>query len=179
MTTPEPLPRRKPGLTFIFLGVIAAGLAIAWFVRGLDDTGGVATPGADAPRFRVELIDGGFFDLEEHLDRETPRAVVVNLWASWCLPCRTEIPEISAFADAHPEVTVIGVAVQDSESASRAFAAEIRASYPLALGDTAFSDAYIAPGLPATFVVDASGKVRVVHHGIVDRADLEEMLASF
>ncbi|HEX6947347.1 MAG TPA: TlpA disulfide reductase family protein [Acidimicrobiia bacterium] len=171
--TPAPLPRRKPGLTLVFLGVVALGLAVAWFVRGLD-SGTALAVGARAPEFQVELIDGGTFDLSRHLDAEQPRAVVINLWASWCIPCRKEMPELSAFADAHPDVTVIGVAVQDSESASRAFAAEIGATYPLALGDDTFEDAYPTPGLPATFVIDGSGRIEVIHHGIVDRADLEE-----
>ena len=109
--------------------------------------------GEAAPQFEAELIDGGTFDLRTHLAEQSPRAVVLNLWASWCLPCREEIPEISAFADQHPDVSVIGVAVQDSESASRAFAAEIRASYPLALSEPGFDEDYPWVGLPATYVI--------------------------
>src|SRR5690606_28803922 len=85
--TPAPLPRRKPGLTVVFLGVVALGLAAAWLVDNLlPDPGDVAEVGAKAPDFSVELIDGGNFHLGSHLDQVRPRAVVVNLWASWCEP---------------------------------------------------------------------------------------------
>lgn len=175
--TPAPLPRRKPGLTVVFLGVVALGLAAAWLVDNLlPDPGDVAEVGAKAPDFSVELIDGGNFHLGSHLDQVRPRAVVVNLWASWCEPCRREMPALSAFADAHPDVTVIGVAVQDREQSSRAFAAEIGATYPLALGDEAFEEAYPSIGLPATFVIDTEGFVFEIRNGEVTFEDLENLV---
>lgn len=176
MTTSVPPPRRKPGLSLVFLGVIAAGLLFGWLLRG-EPAEGVAAEGQPAPLFTVEVIDGGLFDLESHLVTSNSRALVLNLWASWCLPCREEIPAISAFASDHPDITVIGVAVQDTESAARAFAADIGAGYPLAFGNDAFEDAYPGFGLPATYVIDAAGIVAAVHLGILDAHDLAEMTA--
>ena len=102
--------------------------------------------------------------------------MVLNFWASWCAPCRTEIPDISAFAATHPEIAVLGVAVEDVESESRAFAAEIDASYPLALGTSEIEDSYPRIGLPVTYVIDADGVVTEVHNGIVDREILAELV---
>jgi cytochrome c biogenesis protein CcmG, thiol:disulfide interchange protein DsbE len=178
MTDPrqEDRRRRGPVLTLVFAALVIGGLIVGGLLRE-PSPDGIAAVGARAPDFTVELIDGGAFTLSDRIVVDEPRAVVVNLWASWCIPCRTEIPEISDFADANPDVVVIGVAVQDSEQASRAFAAEINATYPLALGNEAFADAYRWLGLPTTFIIDGEGVVRRVHNGIVDAADLEEMTA--
>ncbi len=170
---PGPLPRRAPRLSLLFLGVVLAGLVVGWVLRSQPVA--VAQLDRPAPGFRVALLDGGSFDLAELIE-SGPRPVVVNLWASWCLPCRTEMPEISAFASAHPDVAVIGVSVQDTEAAAREFANEVPVSYPLAMGNPAFEAAYPWLGLPATYVIDSSGVVAVLHNGIVDAATLAEMV---
>ena len=168
-----PLPRRAPRLSIVFVGLVVAGLAVGWVIR--SQPAEVAQVDRPAPGFRVELLDGGQFDLDQHM-AATSGPVVVNLWASWCIPCRTEMPEISAFARDHPGVTVIGVSVQDTETAARAFAEEIGVSYMLALGNPAFESAYPLLGLPATYVIDSAGVVALLHNGIVDAAALEEMV---
>ena len=152
--------------------VVALGLLIGWIVGSGPPA--AAEVGETAPDFTVELMDGGTFTLSEA--RGSP--VVVNLWASWCPPCRDEMPDISAYASANPEVTVVGVAVQDAEQTAREFAAEIGASYPLAMGTTAFEDAYPNLGLPATYVIDENGVVSEIHNGIVDQAILEDLVGS-
>ncbi len=167
---PGPLPRPTYRLTGVFVLVIAIGLVAGWIVgSGAPD---VATVGQRAPDFTVEVIDGGTFTLSDHEDGP----VVVNLWASWCPPCREEIPDISAFATANPGVTVVGVAVQDVEQAAREFAAQIGASYPLALGTVEFEDAYPNLGLPATYVIDGDGVVTDIHNGIIDEETLTELV---
>lgn len=151
--------------------MVLAGLGVAWLLRGGDAA--VAAVGGEAPDFTVELIEGGTFTLSE----SRGRPVVVNLWASWCAPCRTEIPDISAYADANPEVDVIGVAVRDVEGDARAFADSIGASYPLALGTPDVEDAYPSIGLPATYVIDADGVVVEVVNGVVDEEMLEQLVS--
>lgn len=133
----------------------------------------MAEVGKSAPDFTVQLIDGGTFTLSEA--RGQP--VVVNLWASWCPPCRSEIPDISAYAEDHPEVTIVGVAVDDVEVNARGFAAEIGASYPLAIGSDDVSRSYPHFGLPATYVVGENGVVTQFHNGIVNEQVLDDLLA--
>ncbi len=168
---PGPLPRPSLRLTGVFLLVLAAGLAIGWIVRSQPPD--VAEIGSPAPDFTVELIDGGTFTLSSV---EGP--VVVNFWASWCVPCRTEIPAISRFAEAHPDVSVIGIAIQDTEENAREFAGEVGASYPLALGTDEVEAAYPGFGLPYTVVVDGDGVVREIHNGIVDESVLLDLIQS-
>lgn len=167
---PEPLPRSRFNLTGVFLLVVVAGLALAWFLG--SDAPVVAEIGETAPDFTVEVIEGGTFTLSDA--RGQP--VVLNFWASWCGPCRTEIPAISAFADANPGVQVIGVAVEDAEPASREFAAEIGATYPLALGTQQVEDAYPRLGLPVTYVIDQDGVVTEIFNGIVNEEILTELI---
>jgi thiol-disulfide isomerase/thioredoxin len=150
----------------VFVVVLAVGLTVGWLLG--DDAVTIAEIGQPAPDFSVEVIDGGTFTLSE----ARGRPVIVNFWASWCGPCRTEIPDISAFADANPDVTIVGVAVQDAEQTAREFAAEIDASYPLALGTTVVEDTYPNLGLPATYVIDENGVVTDIINGIVDEESL-------
>ena len=146
--------------------MLAVGLTLGWLLGG--DAVAVAEVGEPAPDFSVEVIEGGTFTLSE----AKGRPVIVNLWASWCPPCRAEIPDISAFAEANPDVTIIGVAVEDAEQTAREFAAEIDASYPLALGTPAVEDAYPNLGLPATYIIDENGVVTEIINGIVDEETL-------
>jgi len=130
--------------------------------------------GSPAPDFTVPLIGGGSFTLSEQLDAEQA-PVVLNLWASWCIPCRTETPEISAFAVAHPEVKVIGVAVEDTEAGATQFAKEFMPAYDLGMGDAVFEAAYPRFGLPVTYVIDDAGTVIEIFNGIVDQETLEDL----
>ncbi|HEX9847747.1 MAG TPA: TlpA disulfide reductase family protein [Acidimicrobiia bacterium] len=149
--------------------MVGVGLLAAWIVGSAPT---VATIGEQAPDFTVELIEGGTFTLSE-----VDKPVLLNFWASWCVPCRTEIPDISAFADANPQIQVIGIAVEDVESAAREFAAEIGASYPLALGTTEVEDSYPRLGLPVTYVLDENGVVTDIFNGIVNQEVLGELFS--
>ncbi len=169
---PGPLPRPSLRLTAIFIAVVILGLAVGWAMR--DEEVEEARVGQPAPEFDVDLIDGGRFSLSEHLDSDE-RPLVLNLWASWCLPCREEIPELSAFAENNPGVRVLGVAVEDTETAATDFARNIGAGYELAIGDSEFESAYPRLGLPVTFFIDSSGTVTDVFNGILDEATISDL----
>ncbi|MGC2239239.1 MAG: TlpA disulfide reductase family protein [Acidimicrobiia bacterium] len=158
----------------MFLGIILVGLAVAWVVGA----GGAQTAiaGSPAPEFTVDLFDGSRFDLAERLS-EDDRPLILNVWASWCPPCREEIPALSAFADAHPEYSVLGVAVEEPREDSIAFANELSPSYPLGWGDDEFRKSYQTFGLPVTYMIDADGKVTEVFNGGVTLDKLETLTA--
>ncbi len=108
-----------------------------------------------APPLKGTTLDGKPFDLADY--RGTP--VVVNFWATWCGPCRREIPAIASFAKNHPDIQVIGVNYQDDAAAARTFAEETGASWPSVVDDGPIGAAWKVPGLPATFFIDADGQV--------------------
>lgn len=102
---------------------------------------------------------------------------MLNLWASWCEPCREEIPEISAFSRAHPGIKVLGVAVEDTEESAVAFARKIAPDYDMALGDAHFEAAYPRIGLPVTYIIDTDGVVAEAFDGRLDQETLEALVA--
>ena len=169
---PGPLEGRPLRFTFVFLGVIVFGLAVAWAVRSQPvETAQVGRP---APHFTVDLLDGGTWSLADHFG-PTAGPVVLNLWASWCIPCRTEMPDLDEFARAHPEVTVIGVAVNDTLENATRFSGEVGVAYPLGFGNPAFESSYPWLGLPVTWVIDGSGTVTALHNGIITVEGLERL----
>lgn len=147
------------------MAVVALGLLMGWAIDE-STVPSVASIGDPAPDFTVEVIGGELFSLSQHLD-EDGRPLVLNLWASWCIPCRIEIPAISAFADSHPHIRVLGVAVDDNETSATDFANEIDATYDLAIGDGDFESGYPRLGLPVTYFIDGDGTVTQVFSGII------------
>lgn len=103
------------------------------------------------------------------------RFVVVNFWATWCAPCVAEIPEIAAFSRAHPEVVVLGVAIDvDDPAMVKQFAAKVGIDYPLVLSDEKVERELGSPSvLPTTRIYDPRGKVVYDRVGRVDRVLLE------
>ena len=155
----EPLPSRAGlsggRLTLIFVVVVAVGALLAT-MGGSDAAAEVGKP---APALAVTLFDGEVFDLVDHV-RFGEGPVLLNLWASWCEPCTREFPALSAYAETHPEVTVLGVAVQDPEDDARRFAESMDPSFLVGWDrGGAVREAYPSFGLPATFLIGSDGTV--------------------
>jgi thiol-disulfide isomerase/thioredoxin len=108
------------------------------------------------------------------------RWVVLNFWATWCVPCIQEIPEIALFRREHGEVAVIGVAI-DAEDVAKTtqFAAKVGHDYPLVLSDDRVEQ-QLGPvrALPTTRIYDPSGKIVYDKAGRVDRKLLESAIFS-
>ena len=120
-------------------------------------------------RSRVnELAGGGTKAFDAQLRALRGHPVVVNLWASWCDPCRYELPFLQRTAlERGTQVAFVGVNVNDARSAAQEFAAQYPMPYP------SFEDPrsdvagrYGARGLPATAFYDAAGKLVIVHQGV-------------
>ena len=157
-TAGEPVPALDP-----------ANLDISQFPRG-------SLAGQPAPDFSFPLFDGTRFDLARFF-AEDDRPLVLNIWASWCGPCRNEIPAISRVAVANPDVAFVGVAANDRFSDAQRFASEINASYPMGIEDrTPVAEVFPFVGLPTTYLIDRDGTVVRQIQGEVTEAVLQAFI---
>lgn len=123
-----------------------------------------------APAFTLADLDGQRVSLADY----EGRTVVLNFWSPWCGPCRTEIPEFSEFAQANPEVAVLGIAVDGRPDQLRAEARRLGVEYPVLVASREVMDAYDANVLPTTVIVDGQGKVSSVHVGAMSERGLRK-----
>jgi thiol-disulfide isomerase/thioredoxin len=138
-----------------------------------------ATPAPAAmpaqPTLHVTTLDGKTFDLAA----QRGKWVIVNYWATWCVPCIKEMPDISRFVTAHKNVTAIGLAYEDSEPAEiKAFLAKHPVAYPIAQVtlDQPPKDFDEPRGLPTTYLIGPDGKVARHIVGPVTEASLEAII---
>ena len=146
----------------------------------IPDLGGLLPPitGEVAPDFTIELLDGTTFSLSGHLATDG-RPVLLNLWASWCNPCREEMPTLDAASRARPDVYFLGIAIEDDPVAAEAFAAEVAVSYSLGIDESdRVGRLYPSPGLPTTFLISSDGVIVRTVYGRLDEADITEMMAT-
>jgi len=87
-------PQLRIALLLVVLGAIGAG-GFTWFQTHAASTSAIARPGSPAPDIKLPLLDGGTGDLAQ----QRGKVVLVNFWATWCIPCRTEMPELQRLAD--------------------------------------------------------------------------------
>jgi peroxiredoxin len=135
--------------------------------------------GHPAPDFTLRTPGGGTISL--HALRG--KVVLLNFWATWCHPCRSEMPELSAwYRQQHAKgLVVLGVDQQEGAHAAAEYAQRIHASYPLALdSDGSVSSRYDVVGLPTSFLIDRNGVVRSAPPpGVVKAAYLAQHVLPF
>lgn len=102
---------------------------------------------------------------------------VLNLWATWCAPCRAELPAFQEVSDARDDVRFVGVDIAEDPEKARAFLDELGVTFEQYLDDAGeLSEALGVAGLPVTIVVDADGRIATEHIGPMTVDDLEAAL---
>lgn len=128
------------------------------------------------PSIKLTTLDGKPYDLAS----QRGKWVIVNYWATWCVPCIKEMPDISTFVTAHKDkVSAIGLAYDDSDAADiKAFLAKHPVSYPVAqvTMDKPLKDFDEPRGLPTTWLIAPDGKVAKRFVGTVNAASLGEAI---
>jgi peroxiredoxin len=168
-STPSPADRRQRTARIVFwagAGLLAASLIFAASIKLRE-----AVP-AD---FSLPALDGGTIRLADFRGK----TVVLNFWASWCVPCLEEMPELESFHQNHRsgDVVIIGVNVGETPQTARAFAHKVGVTFPIALdADTSVATRYGMRGLPMTIIVGPEGFIRWKHLGQVTREMVEEQI---
>lgn len=130
-----------------------------------------------APELAGPTLGGGTFDLDDHRGK----VVLVNVWASWCPPCRREYPLLERAGAQLPasDFQLVGIDTQDTEEDARAFLDEMGGSnYPNVLDpDSRWGVEWGIFGVPETFVVDRDGRLRAKYVGELQPGWIEETVA--
>ena len=107
------------------------------------------------------------------------KVAVVNVWASWCSPCRAEEPTLSALSRTFPDVQFIGILTRDNPVNAEAFTRKRGTPYPTLIDDSiliGFSKSLPANAIPTTVVIDRQGKVAARISGAVTVASLTQLI---
>ncbi|MGH2544730.1 MAG: peroxiredoxin family protein [Ardenticatenaceae bacterium] len=135
--------------------------------------------GEPAPDFTLPTLDGASVTLSEL--RGQP--VLINFWATWCPPCRLEMPDLQRAYETHEAssfvILAVDLAFQDSHEAVQAFVEEFGLTFPVLLDESGevAEELYDLRGLPMSVFVDREGIVRQVQIGAMNREQIEQYVA--
>jgi cytochrome c biogenesis protein CcmG/thiol:disulfide interchange protein DsbE len=172
-------PRR--GRTALAVSLVVAVLAVAfvWVLAtrdpATDRQADSELIGQAAPPVGGETLDGGSFDLDDHQGRW----VVVNFFATWCVPCQQEHPQLVAFDEAHRrarDVRVVSVLYDDSPADARDYFAENGGEWPVVLDDGSIANDYGVTGVPETYLVAPNGRVATKLIGGVTQDGMDSII---
>ncbi|MFC2161787.1 TlpA family protein disulfide reductase [Acidobacteriota bacterium] len=130
-------------------------------------------PPEDAPDFTLTDMDGNTITLSELKGN----VVFLNFWATWCTPCKKEIPFFNEAYKTHKDsgLKIIGISIDRSKHIVKRYLAKQEFLYPIAMGNQKFLNVYgIARAVPVTVIIDKNGKLRHKVIGDLEREEIEK-----
>lgn len=176
-------------IILIFSGLlIGAGLAVI-FLYGFEfgdvrarpgdfnpgqDVVQSASIGTQAPNFELQDINGDSFSLTAMQGR----VVVLNFWATWCAPCKVEMPLLEEIHQDNSQVQVVAVNFDEKKQDVAAFVNELQLSFPILLDPGGLiQELYRVRGYPTTFILDESGVITFHHIGLLTEDQISSYLS--
>jgi peroxiredoxin len=166
-----PVKLTPKGMLLLLL-LVAATIPLTWKAKTLEKklfgrTDDNALLNKPAPAFALKTLSGEPVSLADFRGK---KKVVVSFWASWCGPCRLELPELQAFYEKyHPKndgFEVLAISTDEDPQAAAQFVREAKLTFPILMdSDSKASDAFGVEGIPVLFVIDENGKVTMVQSG--------------
>lgn len=130
-----------------------------------------------APDFKLPQLDGQLLTLSSYRGR----VVLLDFWATWCMPCREEIPHFVELQDKYRAqgLQIIGVSMDDSSDPVRPFAEQFHMNYPIVMGNANIGEEYDGVlGLPIAFLIDRDGRIVKKHIGATAAAVFDNEIQS-
>jgi peroxiredoxin len=170
-------------LKFVSRSSIAAGIAAVLFLAGCNSSKAVNAASAmmkadkdrkSAPEFELKDADGKTVRLSDYKGK----VVLLDFWATWCGPCKVEIPWFIDFERRYKDkgFAVIGVSMdEEGWTAIKPFVSELAINYRILQGNDATAQLYGGvDALPTTFLIDRDGKIAETHAGLAGKDDFED-----
>jgi len=158
----------------IAIGVLVLG--ILFFLRPKHPSQDSATLGNFAPNFTLSQLTGTPLELSSYRGK----VILLDFWATWCEPCREEIPQFIAFQRKYGSegLQIIGVSMDDTSEPVREFYKQFDINYPVVMGNARIGELYGGVlGLPIAFLIGRDGRIRAKHIGAVDISATEKEIA--
>ena len=155
------------GLMLIGAGLVLS-VAIILYLRNRPAEMGFPRVGAKLASFRMPDLQGRQVSLSDYAGR----TVLINVWATWCPPCRDEMPMLVDYARRNPNgVTILGINDGETREEAAAFTKQYGMTFPVLLDlNSRYLDAILVDSLPTTILVGPDGVVRAVHVGLMSEA---------
>ena len=150
--------------------MLIAAMQLSCRSRGSHAAGAVHS---DAPDFSLQDLDGRPLTLSANRGK----VVLLNYWATWCTPCRAEIPQFEEFQNNYgPQgFQVMGISMDDDAKAVRDFYQQFKMNYPVAMGTDKVAQAYGGIlGLPVTFLIGRDGRIAAKYVGAAQLSVVEQ-----
>jgi len=167
---------RSKGYAAGMLWFLVVAIALAACTGPGQVAPGGINVGNRARDFTLENLAGDKVSLSDY----EGKVVLINFWATWCPPCRAEIPDLEAAYRAWEGngLVVLGLSTDESREQVQAFVDEFGMTYPILLDSEAkIMETYRARGLPMSVLVDRDGVIQVRHIGYLDAEQLNDYLA--
>jgi cytochrome c biogenesis protein CcmG/thiol:disulfide interchange protein DsbE len=153
---------------------LAVSLALVFAALALLANTMSAAEGKAAPDFLLKDLGGKEISLDDYKGK----VIFLNFWATWCPPCRQEIPGFIKAYEKHKDdgLVILGVAVSDREESVKSYVEKSNMTYPIAMGDSKIIKDY-RPGnaIPATIIIDRDGNIFHKHVGFMEQSAVEEI----
>ncbi len=162
--------------------VLAATMTVVLSLLGCHSSAGPgnARPGtvhSSAPGFSLQDINGHPLELASYRGK----VVLLNFWATWCTPCRAEIPNFVQWQDSYgPQgFQIVGISMDDGPDPVRTFYQQFKMNYPVAVGTDKLAQSYGGVlGLPVSFLIGRDGKIAAKYVGAVQIPAVEQEIKS-